>query len=44
MRQKKSWEITDSFWEVAQPLIPHKERDSNKEYNPPIEARSRGIA
>jgi len=46
MRQKKSWELTDSFWEVAQPLIPYKERDSNKEYKrrpgggrPPIEPR-----
>jgi len=46
MRQKKSWEITDSFWEVAQPLIPYKERDSNKQYKrrsgggrPPIEPR-----
>jgi transposase len=32
MRQKKTWEITDAFWEAAEPLIPQKERDSNKEY------------
>jgi len=46
MKQKKSWEITDSLWEIAQPLIPQKERDSNKNYKrkpgggrPPMEAR-----
>jgi transposase len=32
MKQKQSWEITNEFWEQAQPLIPQKERDSNKEY------------
>ena len=32
MKQKHSWEITDGFWEVAKPLLPKKERDSNKEY------------
>ena len=46
MRQKKSWEITDAFWEAAEPLIPRKERNSNKEYRrkpgggrPPMEQR-----
>jgi len=46
MRQKKSWEITDAFWEAAEPLIPKKERDSAKKYQrkpgggrPPIEPR-----
>jgi len=46
MRQKRSWEITDAFWEVAEPLIPQKERDSNKEYQrnpgggrPPMDPR-----
>ena len=32
MRQKRSWEITDAFWEAAKPLIPQKARDRNKEY------------
>jgi transposase len=46
MRQIKSWEITDEFWEAAAPLIPRKERDSNKVYQrkpgggrPPMEPR-----
>ena len=32
MKQTHSWEITDAFWEAAQPLIPRRERDSNKTY------------
>jgi transposase len=32
MKQKKSWEITDAFWEAAEPLIPKKERDNAKQY------------
>ena len=32
MKQKHSWEITDAFWKAAQPLIPRRERDSNKTY------------
>jgi transposase len=32
MRQKHSWEITDEFWEAAQPLIPKKERNPEKQY------------
>ena len=32
MKQHKSWEITDAFWEAAQPLIPQRERDANKAY------------
>jgi transposase len=32
MKQKKSWEITDEFWQIAEPLIPKKERDPNKAY------------
>ncbi|MDR0473703.1 MAG: transposase, partial [Treponema sp.] len=46
MRQKKSWEITDWFWEAAQRLIPQKARDCNKVYQrkpgggrPPMEPR-----
>ena len=46
MKQKKSWEITDAFWEAAEPLIPKKERDSKKVYKrkpgggrPPMSAR-----
>lgn len=29
----KSWEVSDSFWSVVEPLIPPPERDPNKEYN-----------
>jgi transposase len=32
MKQKRSWEITDAFWEEAEPLIPRKERNPYKEY------------
>ena len=46
MKQKKSWEITDAFWETAEPLVPKKERDNSKEYRrkpgggrPPMEMR-----
>jgi transposase len=46
MRQKHSWEITDEFWEAAEPLIPKRERDPKKNYKrkpgggrPPLEAR-----
>ena len=46
MKQKNSWEISDTFWEAAQPLIPQRERDSNKQFKrkpgggrPPMQAR-----
>ena len=46
MRQKRSWEITDEFWEAAKPLIPPPERDSEKTYKrkpgggrPPMDMR-----
>jgi transposase len=46
MKQKNSWEITDAFWDVAEPLIPKKGRDCKKQYKrqpgggrPPIEPR-----
>jgi transposase len=32
MKQKHSWEITDEFWAVAEPLIPKKTRGCDKEY------------
>jgi len=32
MQQKKSWEITDEFWNEVKSLIPEKERDPNKVY------------
>ena len=32
MKQKHSWEITDEFWAIAEPLIPKRNRDFNKEY------------
>jgi transposase len=32
MKQKHSWEITDGFWNQAEPLIPRKERDATKPY------------
>ena len=31
-RTHKSWEISDAFWQVAEPLIPKPERDPNREY------------
>jgi transposase len=31
MKQKHSWEITDEFWAVAEPLIPKKTRDPNND-------------
>jgi len=32
MKQKRSWEITDEFRAVAEPLIPNKARNPEKEY------------
>jgi transposase len=32
MKQKHSWEITDAFWEKAEPLVPRKKRDNSTEY------------
>jgi transposase len=32
MKQKHSWEITDDFWKQTEPLIAHKEQDSQKSY------------
>jgi transposase len=47
MKQKESWKITDTFWEKAESLLPHKERDSGKVYRrkpgggrPPMEPRT----
>ena len=46
MIQKKSWEITDEFWEAVKHLIPERQRDSKKTYKrksgggrPPIKPR-----
>ncbi|MDR2797773.1 MAG: transposase [Treponema sp.] len=46
MKQKKSWEISDAFWEKAAPLLPGKERNPNKQYQrkpgggrPPLDSR-----
>jgi transposase len=46
MKQKHSWEITDSFWEKAEPLLPRKERNPGKLYRrkpgggrPPLDPR-----
>jgi transposase len=46
MKQKRSWEITDAFWEAAKPLIPKKQRESEHGYQrkpgggrPPMESR-----
>ena len=46
MKQKHSWEITDGFWAVAEPLISKKTRDPDKAYKrkqgagrPPMEHR-----
>ena len=32
MPKIKSWEVSDSFWNLVEPLIPPPERDQNKEY------------
>ena len=32
MKQKHSWEITEGFWAVAEPLIPKKTRDLDRKY------------
>ena len=32
MLRKKTWEISDAFWELAQPLIPTDPRVANKTY------------
>ena len=32
MSRKKTWEISDVFWELAQPLIPTDPRVANKTY------------
>jgi len=32
MPKIKSWEVSDSFWNVVEPIIPPPERDPNKEY------------
>jgi transposase len=46
MKQQHSWEITDEFWAIAEPLIPIKTRDPDKAYTrrsgggrPPMEPR-----
>ncbi len=32
MAKTNSWEVSDAFWEMVEPLIPPPERDANKEY------------
>ena len=32
MKRTKTWEISEAFWKLAEPLVPKKERDPNKEY------------
>lgn len=32
MARIQSWEVSDSFWERVERLIPEPERDTNKEY------------
>lgn len=32
MARVKTWEISDEFWAVVEPLIPEKKRDPNKVY------------
>jgi len=43
----KSWEVSDAFWEIVEPLIPRPKRDGEKQYKrkvgggrKPIEART----
>ena len=33
MAKIQSWEVSDSFWEKVEPLIPAPERDPQKTYN-----------
>jgi hypothetical protein len=35
MKQNHSWEITDVFWKVAEPLVPRTERDPYRDYQNP---------
>jgi putative transposase len=46
MKQKKSWEITDEFWNAIKHLIPKAERNPNRTYKrlpgagrPPLDPR-----
>jgi transposase len=46
MRQERSWEITDAFWKAAEPLVPKRQRSTEREYKrkpgggrPPMEPR-----
>ena len=32
MSRIKTWEVSDAFWSLVEPLIPKKERDQNREY------------
>ncbi len=32
MAKVKSWEVSDSFWQKVEPLIPSPKRDPNKQY------------
>jgi transposase len=32
MTKIQSWEVSDSFWQKVEPLIPQPERDSSKQY------------
>lgn len=32
MAKVKSWEVSDSFWQKVEPLIPQPERDPSKAY------------
>ena len=32
MAKPRSWEVSDEFWAIAEPLIPGRERDRSKEY------------
>jgi transposase len=33
MKQQHSWEITDTFWEAAKPLIPKRVRQTARKYH-----------
>jgi hypothetical protein len=30
--QVKSWEVSDAFWDIVEPLILERKRDKNKTY------------
>ncbi len=32
-RQYQSWEVSDNFWQLVEPLVPQRQRPTDKEYH-----------